>query len=99
MGKSIAERMEILRNARFAIRRKLGVQKDVRFLDIVRICGSKGNVVAADDERVAFIGFFNEFDDVYGKDCVYIHLFADIDREWLARRAIAHGAIAVISEY
>lgn len=30
---------------------------------------------------------------------MYIHLFKETDKEWLARRAIEHGATAVISEY
>ena len=92
------ERLENIRNMRFALRMKTGRQKDVRFADIKRICGG-GDLPVPDDKQVSFIGFFNEFDDVFGKDCVYIHLFTDKDREWLAKRAILHGAIAVISAY
>lgn len=96
---SPVEKIEILRNIRFAIRMKMGIQKDVRISDVFRICEGKGNVIEPDDKKVSFIGFLNEFDDVYGKGCIYIHLFNNEDKEWLARRAISHGAIAVISEY
>ncbi|MBR6109445.1 MAG: hypothetical protein IKQ36_06880 [Clostridia bacterium] len=48
---------------------KNGIQKDVRFRDIVKICGG-GDLNIPENRRVSFIGFFNEFDDVYGKDCV-----------------------------
>ncbi len=69
MGKSIIEKLESIRNIRFSYRMKNGIQKDVRFRDIVKICGG-GDLNIPENRRVSFIGFFNEFDDVYGKDCV-----------------------------
>lgn len=103
MGKkSIVEKLEHLRNLRFAIRGRVSTTKNVKVSDIVHICGEAFVDNRIDiNKRVSFVGFFNEFDDVYGKDCVYIHLFGkqDEDREWLAHRAVRHGALAVISDY
>ena len=99
MGFSRVEKMEPLRNIRFGIRMKTGVQKVVCISDIIHLCEGRSNITLPVDKKVSFIGFLNEFDDVYGKGCVYIHLFKEADKEWLARRAIEHGATAVISEY
>ena len=61
----------------------------------------RGGLISKDsdlDHKVSFIGFVNEFDDVFGKNCVYIHLDDTEDKEWLAERAVRHGALAVIAE-
>ena len=100
-GKSIAEKIEPLRNIRFMIKKNLS-DKNVIVSDILNICGDyKFNGKIDTDKEVSFVGFYNEFDDVYGKDCVYVHLFGkhEKEREWLAKRAVNHGAIVVISDY
>ena len=100
-GKSITEKIEPLRNIRFMIKKNLS-DKNVIVSDIMNICGDyKFNGKIDTDKEVSFVGFYNEFDDVYGKDCVYVHLFGkhEKEREWLAKRAVNHGAIVVISDY
>lgn len=101
MGKTPVERLEKLRNLRFAFRMKTGRQKKLTLADIEQFCGNTASFTAPSvrEKLVSFIGFFNEFDDVYGKNCVYIHLFPQNDQDWLAKRAVNHGALAVVSEY
>ena len=100
MGKTLVERLERLRNLRFAFRMKTGRQKKLTLAQIEQICGNTVSFTSPStrEKLVSFIGFFNEFEDIYGKDCVYIHLFEEKDRDWLARRAVEHGALAIISE-
>lgn len=100
MGKTLVERLERLRNLRFAFRMKTGRQKKLTLAQIEQICGNTASFTSPStrEKLVSFIGFFNEFEDIYGKDCVYIHLFEEKDRDWLARRAVEHGALAIISE-
>ena len=100
MGKALVERMEKLRNLRFALRMKTGHQKKLTLADIEQLCGNTASFTEASarEKLVSFIGFYNEFEDIYGKDCVYIHLFHEEDRDWLAKRAVDAGALAVVSE-
>ena len=100
MGKTLVERLEKLRNLRFAFRMKTGRQKKLTLAQIEQICGKTASFISPStrEKSVSFIGFFNEFEDIYGKDCVYIHLFEEKDRDWLALRAIEHGSLAIISE-
>lgn len=101
MGKTLVERLVKLRNLRFAFRMKTGRQKKLTLADIEQFCGNTASFTAPSvrEKLVSFIGFFNEFEDIYGKDCVYIYLFHQNDREWLAKRAVDYGALAVVSEY
>lgn len=101
MNKTPVERLEKIRNLRFAYRMKTGIQKKLTFAELEQLCGNTVSFASSSirEKLVSFIGFFNEFDDVYGQNCVYIHLFHEKDREWLAKRAINHGALAVISDY
>ena len=99
MGKTPVEKLERIRNFKFWFRHVTKRQKIVYLSDIEKICGSTVWKKSIENKRVSFIGFFNEFDDVYGRDCVYIHLFTEKDREWLAYRAVNHGAIAIVSSY
>ena len=100
MGRTLVERLEKLRNLRFALRMKTGCQKKLTLADVEKICGNSVShaELYAREKQISFIGFFNEFEDIYGKDCVYIHLFKEKDYDWLAKRAIGHGALAIISE-
>ncbi len=99
MGKTQVEKLEKLRNLKFRLRMLRGLQRELHLADIEAICDNTVSKAVDTSRRISFIGFFNEFDDVYGKDCVYIHLTNDPNREWVAKRAINHGALAVISSY
>lgn len=99
MGKSQVEKLEKLRNLKYKLLQKMKRQQVVLLSEVEHICGSTVSKAVDGNKRVAFVGFLNEFDDVYGKDCVYIQLSTEQDKEWLAKRAVNHGALAVISEY
>ena len=95
----LAERLEGVRNIKYYL---LNIKTDPRRItmrDIEQICG--GGLLKGEcdfNRRVSFVGFVNEFDDVFGKNCVYIHLDDTEEKEWLAERAVRHGALAVITE-
>ncbi len=98
MGKTPVEKLEAFRNLRFRMRMRSGRQPELYIGDIEKICGATVSREADRTKRISFIGFFNEFDDVYGKDCLYVHLPHDPEKVWLAKRAVNHGALAVVSE-
>ncbi len=96
MGKrSFIEELIPLRNIRFHYFRK----PLLTTRDIEQMAGGGSITNKTPNKPVSFIGFNNEFDDIIGKNCVYIQLDDSEEEEWRAKRAVRYGANAVISEH
>lgn len=85
-----------LRNIKFRVRKIFHSNRFHTLREIIPLIDGivVGNINT--NEEVSFIGFFNEFNDINGSNCLYFLL--DNKKE-LVEDAIKHGAVAVVSEY
>ena len=66
------EELEKLRNIRFGLRYHFAPSSLFSLEELLTAAGISGDFPGK-EVKVRFVGFYNEFDDVIGKDCVYVH--------------------------
>lgn len=88
------ERLEPLRNIKHSIKQMLQPELYLSVQDIVDMVNGTiyGSVQPA--AKVSFIGFFNDFNNIIGKNCIYI-CFDEAELA-LAKQAVSHGALAIL---
>lgn len=86
----MVERLVPLRNLKYAVLRRRLFPSVGALCELIAGRPTDGVDVSA---PVALIGLYNEFDPIWGKNCVFFSLDG---RDYLARQAVAHGALAVV---
>lgn len=91
------ERLEKIRNLKYNLKRRLLPNSCYTVSDIVGMVGGSLSGSIPLDSKISFIGFFNDFNNIIGRDCIYV-CFDQADIA-LAKQAVSHGAIAILSDF